>query len=88
MPKLNGIDSKIMYGYQVDKENNEVIYSDGPHIYLSKEDGSRYISVTTLIGEYENKFNEAFFSKYKALEALADPDHFSLVKQGLLNTQV
>lgn len=88
MPKLQGIEKKTMYGYEVDKENNDVIYSDGPHIYLSKTDGSRYISVTTLIGEYENKFNESFFSKYKALEALADPDHFSLVKQGLLNTQV
>lgn len=88
MPKLNGVETKTMFGYQVDKENNEVIYSDGPHIYLSKEDGSRYISVTTLIKEYENKFNEAFFSKYKALEALADPDHFSIVKDGLLATQV
>lgn len=88
MPALKGIKQKEMFGYQVDKENDDVIYSDGPHIYLSKKDGSRYISVTTLIGEYENKFNESFFSKYKALEALADPDHFSLVKSGLLATQV
>ena len=88
MPKLKGVETKTMFGYQVDKENDDVIYSDGPHVYLSKLDGSKYISVTTLIGEYENKFNESFFSKYKALEALADPDHFSLVKQGLLNTQV
>lgn len=88
MPALKGCEQKTMFGYQVDKENDEVIYSDGPHVYLSKTDGSKYISVTTLIGEYENKFNEAFFSKYKALEALADPDHFSLVKQGLLSTQI
>lgn len=88
MPALKGVKTKTMFGYQVDKENDDVIYSDGPHVYLSKLDGSKYISVTTLIGEYENKFNEAFFSKYKALEALADPDHFSLVKQGLLNTQI
>lgn len=88
MPALKGVKQKTMFGYQVDKENDDVIYSDGPHVYLSKVDGSKYISVTTLIGEYENKFNEAFFSKYKALEALADPDHFSLVKQGLLNTQI
>ena len=88
MPALKGIESKTLFGYQVDKENSDVIYSDAPHVYLSKEDGSRYISVTTLIGEYENKFNESFFSKYKALEALADSDHFSLVKQGLLNTQI
>lgn len=88
MPKLNGIEQKTLFGFQVDKENDEVIYSDEPHIYLSKEDGSKYISVTTLVKQYENEFNEAFFSKYKALEALADPDHFSLVKDGLLNTQI
>jgi hypothetical protein len=88
MPALKSQETKIMFGYQVDKENDEVIYSDKEHLYLSKKDGSRYISCTTLIGEYENKFNEAFFSKYKALEALCDPDRFSLVKQGLLNTQV
>lgn len=88
MPRLEGIESKTMFGYQVDKENDDVIYSDKEHVYLSKLDGSRYISCTTLISQYENKFNESFFSKYKALEALCDPDRFSLIRQGLLNTQV
>lgn len=88
MPALKGIEQKTMFGYQVDKENSDVIYSDLDHVYLSKTDGSRYISVTTLIGKYENQFNEEFFSKYKALEELADPDKFSWVKQSLLNTQV
>lgn len=88
MPALKTQKNKTLFGYQVDKENDDVIYSDAEHVYLSKVDGSKYISVTTLIGEYENKFNESFFSKYKALEALADPDHFSLIKQGLLSTQI
>ena len=55
MPALKGIKQKEMFGYQVDKENDDVIYSDGPHIYLSKKDGSRYISVTTLIGELNDR---------------------------------
>lgn len=89
MPKLQtDAPLKELFGYQVDKENDSVFFNDEKHVYLDKLTGEPYISVTTLIGEYENKFNESFFSKYKALEALADPDHFSLVKQGLLSTQI
>ena len=88
MPKLAGIESKTLFGKTVDKENDNVFFNDTEHLYLDKLSGERYISVTTLIGEYENKFNAAFFSKYKALEALCDPDHFSLIKDGLLTTQV
>ena len=88
MPGLKGMKEKVLFGYQVDKENDNVFFNDEKHVYLDKLTGERYISVTTLIGKYENEFNEAFFSKYKALEALADPDHFSLVKSGLLSTQI
>lgn len=88
MPVLKGQKEKTLFGYKVDKENQDVFFNDSEHVYLDKLSGERYISVTTLIGKYENKFNEAFMSKYKALEALSDPDHFSLVKSGLLATQV
>ena len=88
MPKLNGIETKYLFGYQVDKENDNVFFNDEKHVYLDKLTGEPYISVTTLIGKYENEFNENFFSKYKALEALAEPDYFSLVKSGLLATQI
>lgn len=88
MPSLSGIEEKTLFGYKVDKENDNVFFNDEKHVYLDKLSGEPYISVTTLVGFYENEFNESFFSKYKALEALADPDHFSLVKQGLLSTQV
>lgn len=88
MPKLSGIEEKTLFGYKVDKENDNVFFNDEKHVYLDKLSGEPYISATTLIHEYQNAFNESFFSKYKALEALADPDHFSLVKQGLLATQV
>ena len=88
MPKLKGSETKQLFGYQVDKENSEVFFNDEKHVYLDKLTGEPYISVTTLVGEYTNPFNESFMSKYKALEALADYDHFSLVKPGLLATQV
>lgn len=88
MPALKGIESKTLFGKIVDKENDNVFFNDLEHIYLDKNSGEKYISATQLIHEYSNPFNSAFFSKYKALEALADPDHFSLVKQGLLATQI
>ena len=88
MPKLSGIETKTLFGKTVDKENDSVFFNDLEHLYLDKLSGERYISATQLIHEYCNPFNKAFFSKYKALEALVDSDHFSLVKQGLLNTQV
>lgn len=88
MPKLKGVETKQLFGYQVDKENEEVAYNDSKHIYFNKLTGEPYISVTTLIHSYEPEFNELFFSRYKALEELADYDRFSLVKQQLLNTQI
>ena len=88
MPRLEGIEQKFLFGKQVDKENDTVFFNDAEHVYLDKNDGSQYISVTTLLHEYQNAFNESFFSKYKALEALVDADKFSWVKQGLLNISI
>lgn len=88
MPRLEGIEQKFLFGKQVDKENDSVFFNDSEHLYLDKTDGSQYISVTTLLHEYQNAFNASFFSKYKALESLVDPDKFSWVKQGLLSTQI
>lgn len=88
MPALKTQETKTLFGKTVDKENDSVFFNDLEHLYLDKLSGERYISVTQLIHAYANPFNASFFSKYKALEALCDPDHFSLIKQGLLNTQI
>ena len=88
MPKLKGSENKQLFGYQVDKENESVFFNDEKHVYLDKLTGEPYISVTTLLHSYEPPFNEFFYSHYKALEELADPDHFSLVKSGLIATQI
>lgn len=88
MPALKGIELKTLFGKTVDKENDQVFFNDAEHLYLDKLSGEKYISATTLVDKYKNEFNSAFFSKYKALEALVDSDHFSLVKDGLLATQI
>lgn len=88
MPRLKGIEEKYLFGKQVDKENEDTFFVDSEHSYLNKTDGSKYISCTQLIHAYSNPFNEEFFSRYKALEELADYDFFSVVKSGLLATQV
>jgi len=89
MPKLKTNNPvKELFGYQIDKENEEVAYNDLKHIYFNKLTGEPYISVTTLIHSYEPEFNELFFARYKALEELTDYDRFSLIRQQLLNTQI
>ena len=83
MPKLEGVESKQMFGYDVDKENSECFFNDKDHLYINKTDGSKYISVTTLIKQYEQPFLEEFWSKYKALEAIMDPSEFEVLKDPL-----
>ena len=87
MPKLNNVKEKYVNGYQVDKETEDVIYSDAKHLYLDKYDNKPYVSVTTLIHKYVNEFDSAFWSAYKACEALVDSEIFKVVKTSLLNTK-
>lgn len=60
MPRLRSVDVKYVNGLQVDKENDDVIYNDEKHLYLDKNTGSKYTSVTTLIGAYCQPFDSAF----------------------------
>ena len=88
MPKLKGIEEKYLFGKAIDKENETCFFTDSDHSYTNKLDGTHYISCTQLLNHYCNEFNSLFFAKYKALEELADYDRFSLVKSGLLATQI
>lgn len=89
MPKLKGTETKYVNGnVSVDKENADVIYSDKDHIYLGKKDNQKYTSVTQLIHNYTQPFNGAFWSAYKACEALLSPEDFYSLKQVLLKTKV
>lgn len=73
---------------EYDKINNDVAFTEKDHRYFNVKDPSKkYISVTTLIGQYHEKFNKDFFSKYKALERLADPNVFNNMKRTMLATK-
>lgn len=70
---------------QIDKRNGNVCFNDKSHCYFDVNDESKkYISVTTLIGRYEQEFDKDFWSAYKALEKLLPKDAWQLEKKSLL----
>lgn len=87
MPALKGIDEKYVNGVKVDKENDDVIYNDEKHLYLSKKDGGKYVSCTTLIHSYTQPFDSNFWSSYKACEAILG-DSFKFLKSKLLSNKI
>lgn len=62
-----------MIELKVDKENDTVCYNDEHHIYWDKNDLFTYISVTTIIGFYEQEFDKQFWLQYKAFQKLCSP---------------
>lgn len=70
---------------KIDKQNGNVKYNDEEHLYWN--DDGKFISVTTLIGRYEQPFDEDFWSSYKALEKLLTKEQFKFEKPGLLQNQ-
>ncbi len=70
---------------KIDKKNGNVKYNDENHIYW--DDGGNYISVTTLIGKYENEYDEDFWSSYKALQELMTTEQFKMEKRKMLTTK-
>ena len=70
---------------QIDKRNGNVAFNDKNHKYFDVNDEEKqYISVTTLIGKYEQEFDKNFWSAYKALEKLIPKDHWAMEKKSLL----
>ena len=73
---------------EIDKRNGNVCFNDLNHCYLDiNYNSKKYISVTTLIGKYEQPFDEDFWSKYKALEKLLPKESWNIEKKSLLNTK-
>ena len=70
---------------KVDKTNGGVNFCEESHIYW--DENGRYDSVTTVIGKFEHEYDKDFWSAYKALEKLLEPDMFSLEKKKLLETK-
>jgi len=60
-----------MENEQYDKVNGDIAFTESTHTYVNtKHLDRKYISVTTLIGEYHQKFDSEFWASYKACEAL------------------
>lgn len=87
MPRLDNVDVKYYNGRLIDKETENIVYFDDTHEYIDKNDNLKGISVTTMIHSYTNPFDSNFWSSYKALEALCEPEVFSLLKEQLLKTK-
>ncbi|GMO69672.1 MAG: hypothetical protein Nk1A_8890 [Endomicrobiia bacterium] len=72
---------------EIDKKNGLCNYCDKHHAYwVDGNEDDRYISVTTLISQFHEKFDANFWGRYKALEAIVDPTIFSMEKKNLLAT--
>jgi len=80
-----------------DKRVNHVAYNDEYHIYRNLLLNTNYTSVTTLIGKYEQHFDEEYWSRYKALEYLLPnfkqlkksfPHSFMQLAEASLNTKI
>jgi len=74
---------------EISKLNGSVAFNEEEHKYWNIKDPSKkYTSVTTLISKYHEEFNSEFFSKYKALEKLADEATFKKLKPKMLSNKV
>lgn len=77
-----------MNDMKIDKLNGVIAFNEEYHKYFNiKNPEYSYTSVTTLIGQYYEHFNEDFFSKYKALERISDSEKFLLIKPYMLENQ-
>lgn len=72
---------------KIDKQNGNVAFENDSHTYWNVNDNERYVSVTTLIHRYTQKFDKEFWSAYKALEKLLPKESWDIEKKSLLNTK-
>lgn len=87
MPKAQNITEKYINGIRVDKEDDLCAFNDDKHLYFNKNTMEQYTSVTQLISQYSNEFDESFWSAYKALEEICEYDSWTIIKSKLLSTK-
>ena len=66
---------------KIDKENDLIGFNEDDHKYIIKDTGESLISVTTLIHEYAQPFDEHYWSCVKALEELIGATEFAKIKK-------
>ena len=73
-------------GIVIDKINGDVAFNEELHLYWNTRNKDiKYTSVTTLIQNYYEKFDEEFWSSYKAIERIVGADVFkSMSIKGML----
>jgi hypothetical protein len=71
---------------KVDKQNGRIKFNELAHVYWCDEN-DRFVSVTTLISQYHEKFDGEFWARYKAFESLASKEAFTIEKKILLSTK-
>lgn len=72
----------------IDKQNGDVCFNEEAHVYFNiKDQRKKYISVTTLIHKFEPPFDKEFWSAYKAIEQLVEPDYWRQIRKELLATK-
>lgn len=69
---------------EIDKQNGKICYNDLAHVYWNEDTQNKYISVTTLIHNYTQPFDKEFWSAYKTIEKLLDPESWKIAKKELL----
>lgn len=73
---------------KIDKQYGNIAFSEADHVYFDITDTTKkYVSVTTLIHKYTNKFDDFFWSAFKALEKLIPSDYWKVEKKSLLSTK-
>lgn len=65
--------------YEIDKINGDVAFNEESHKYWNvKNPDYTYTSITTLIGKYHKKFDEEYWSRKKAMDAILAKDEEKL----------
>lgn len=73
---------------KIDKQNGNVAFNEDEHVYWNVEHPKdKYVSVTTLIESFGQPFLKNFWSAYKALEKLLNPEAWKVEKSKLLATK-
>lgn len=75
---------------EINKINGDVAFNEEQHTYWNTRNKDlKYISITTIIGNYHEKFDEEFWSSYKAIERIVGVDVFKgmSIKRMLLDVK-
>lgn len=81
---------KMKNELEINKINGDVAFNEEQHLYWNTRNKDlSYISITTIIGKYHEKFDEDFWSSYKAIERIVGIEEFKgmSIKRMLLDVK-